>query len=54
VWGNSLIHHLTNDDDTAMPHWLSRLARAGDKSFSLDGQWGFVRDFANNLPPVPN
>ena len=54
VWGNSLFHHLTNDDDTTVPHWLSRLARADDRALRLDGQWGFVRDFANTLPPVPN
>ncbi|MCH2164567.1 MAG: calcium-binding protein [Marinovum sp.] len=54
VWGNSLFHHLSNSDDTTVPHWLGRLAQADGRELRLDGQWGFVRDFANTLPPQPN
>lgn len=54
VFGNSLIHHLTDSDETAMPHWLALLARAGGHGLQLDGRWGFLRNFASDLPPEPN
>jgi hypothetical protein len=53
-FGNSLIHHLTDSDDTAVPHWLALMAKAGGQSFAADGVWGFPADFARNLPPEPN
>ncbi|MDA7429901.1 calcium-binding protein [Primorskyibacter aestuariivivens] len=53
VWGNSLIHHLTNDDDTTMPHWLNRLARADGRSLELSGQWVFGNQFPDKIPPEP-
>ena len=54
VFGNSLVHHLSETDETTVPHWLSLFARASNKKLRLNGQWGFLRDFAENLPPVPN
>ena len=54
VFGNSLVHHLTKTDETTIPHWLQLLSNAGGKSFAPDGQWGFLRNFANQLPPDPN
>ncbi|SMY06891.1 calcium-binding protein [Flavimaricola marinus] len=54
VFGNSLIHHLTESDETAMPHWLALMARAGGHGLQLDGRWGFLRNFARDLPPEPN
>ena len=54
VFGNSLVHHLTDSDQTTMPYWLARLADAGNHGLALDGTWGFMRDFARNLPPTPN
>ena len=54
VFGNSLIHHLTESDETAVPHWLALLARQGGHGLELDGRWGFLRDFARELPPEPN
>ena len=53
-FGNSLIHHLTDSDETTVPHWLALFARAGAKDFAADGVWGFPADFATNLPPEPN
>jgi len=50
-YGNSLIHHLTDTDETTVPHWLHRLAVAGGHGFAADGTWGFLRDFAAALPP---
>lgn len=52
IFGNSLVHHLTPSDETTVPHWLHHLALAGGKTFSVDGQWGFLRDFEKDLPPI--
>jgi hypothetical protein len=46
VFGNSLVHHLSDDPATNVPYWLARLARAGGHDLALTGQWGFLRDFA--------
>ncbi len=53
VFGNSLIHHPSEVPDTNMPVWLGRLARAGGQSLALDGQSGWLREFARDLPPRP-
>ena len=55
VFGNSLVNHLSETDiDTNVPVWLARLAKADGRTLKLDGQWGFVRNFADELPPKPN
>jgi len=54
IYGNSLIHHLTDTDETTVPHWLYLLAQAGGHGFAADGRWGFLSDFAADLPPEPN
>lgn len=54
MFANSLVHHLSDTDETAVPHWLGFLAKADGKRFAVDGQWGFLRNFAETLPPVPN
>lgn len=46
IFGNSLIHHLSDSDQTSMPHWLAWLADAAGQGVEIDGQWGFLRDFA--------
>ena len=53
VWGNSLVHHLTDSDETTVPHWLALMARAGGQGLRLDGAWGFLPDFARDQPPEP-
>ncbi|MCB1334330.1 MAG: calcium-binding protein [Roseivivax sp.] len=54
-FGNSLINHLSEtESQTNVPEWLNLLARADGRSVAVDGQWGFLRDFADNLPPRPN
>jgi hypothetical protein len=52
-FGNSLVHHLTDTDETAVPYWLDQLAEAGGHGFAMDGTWGFLQDFATQLPPEP-
>jgi hypothetical protein len=52
IFGNSLIHHLTPSDETTVPHWLHHLALAAGKTFAVDGQWGFLRNFEKDLPPI--
>jgi hypothetical protein len=52
IFGNSLIHHLTTSDETTVPHWLHRLALAAGKRYAADGQWGFLHNFAKDLPPI--
>ncbi|WP_424439184.1 calcium-binding protein [Planktotalea sp.] len=54
VFGNSLVHHLSESDETTVPHWLSLIAREAGHEFKLSGQWGFLRDFMRSLPPQPN
>ncbi|WP_235857875.1 calcium-binding protein [Marimonas lutisalis] len=53
-FGNSLIHHLSDSDETTVPHWLALMARAGGHGFAADGQWGFLRDFARPGKPLAN
>lgn len=54
IFGNSLIHHLSESSQTSTPYWVHHIARAAGDGFRVDGQWGFLRDFSANLPPVPN
>ena len=54
IYGNSLIHHLTETSETTMPYWLNQLARAGGHGLAVDGRWGFMSQFARELPPEPN
>ncbi|MGH1412303.1 MAG: calcium-binding protein [Pelagimonas sp.] len=54
-FGNSLVHHLSEEDDhTNVPHWLNEMAKAAGKEFAVEGQWGFLRNFSEGLPPAPN
>ena len=53
VYGNSLIHHLTETSETTVPYWLDLLAEAGGHAFAVDGRWGFMPQFARELPPEP-
>ena len=53
VFGNSLVNHPSDDPDTNVPVWLARMARGDDKLFSMDGQFGFLKDHAASLPPSP-
>ncbi len=50
-FGNSLIHHLTESDETTVPHWLGLLAAASRHELRVDGTWGFPHEFAETLPP---
>ena len=51
VFGNSLVHHLGDEAHSNVPYWLAQMADAGGRELSLEGQWGFLRDFAGGLPP---
>lgn len=51
-FGNSLINHASETEETTVPYWLAELARADDARFAADGTWGFLRDFMR-LPPEP-
>ena len=51
VFGNSLVHHLGDEAHSNVPYWLAQMADAGGRALSLEGQWGFLRDFAGGLPP---
>ncbi|MBY6159621.1 calcium-binding protein [Mameliella alba] len=55
VFGNSLVNHLSEESRlTNVPHWLNEMAKADGRSLALDGQWGFLRNFADGLPPTAN
>ncbi|PIE14231.1 MAG: type I secretion protein [Rhodobacterales bacterium] len=51
IFGNSLVHHLSDSDETTVPHWLHVLAKSAGHGFAVDGQWGFLRNFSEDLPP---
>ncbi|MEQ9692711.1 calcium-binding protein [Shimia sp. SDUM112013] len=51
VFGNSLIHHQSETEQTAVPYWLARFSEAAGHGFSVDGEWGFLRDFASSARP---
>lgn len=54
-FGNSLVHHLSEQSKlTNVPHWMNELAKADGRSFGVDGQWGFLRNFSDGLPPTAN
>lgn len=53
-FGNSLLNHLEGGDETTVPYWLAKLAKADGKGFAADGQWGFMRDFAREGKPISN
>lgn len=55
VFGNSLVHHVSETEpNTNVAHWLDLMSSVDRRGFALDGQWGFMRNFANDLPPRPN
>ncbi|WP_425071646.1 calcium-binding protein [Sagittula sp. S175] len=55
IFGNSLVHHLSEKaENTNVPHWLNEMAKADGRTFGVDGQWGFLRNFAESLPPSAN
>ena len=54
IFGNSLINHLSGTDETTVPFWLHRLATHAGQKYAVDGQWGFLRSFAADLPPIAN
>ena len=51
IFGNSLITHLSDTQETTVPHWLGIMAKAEGRKLALDGRWGFPRNF---LPPIDN
>jgi hypothetical protein len=54
-FGNSLLNHLSEEaDHTNVPHWINEMAKAAGKDFATDGQWGFLRNYADGLPPTAN
>lgn len=50
IFGHSLILHATETDETTVPHWMYLLSQASGLSYSVAGQYGFLRNHAN-LPP---
>ncbi|HHB81037.1 MAG TPA: calcium-binding protein, partial [Aliiroseovarius sp.] len=54
AFGNSLVNHAEGGAETNVPVWLARMARADGALFSMDGQYGFLKDFAATLPPEPS
>lgn len=50
IFGHSLINN--NSGPSAVPYWLTQLARADKKSFAFAGQYGFLWQHVDNLPPT--
>ncbi|MCC1491161.1 calcium-binding protein [Cognatishimia sp. F0-27] len=52
-FGNSLVHHVENSTgQTNVPHWIDAMAEADGRRFAVDGQWGFLRNFAADAAPT--
>lgn len=51
VFGNSLINHASDTEKTTVPYWLGVLTNKRGQDLQLDGQFGFLRNFADDLPP---
>lgn len=51
VFGNSLVHHQSADQATSVPYWLAQIAKTSGQDMTIAGQWGFLRNFAHDLPP---
>lgn len=55
IFGNSLVNNLSEKyENTNVPYWLNELAKADGRRFGVDGQWGFLRNFVESLPPSAN
>ncbi len=52
-FGNSLINHLSDTEETAVPYWMAEFAAAAGHSYTADGQWGFLQQFPSQMPPKP-
>lgn len=57
IFGHSLINHAipilpTEPNETSVPHWMQLLAQAAGNQYSVSGQYGFLRNYAE-LPPNP-
>lgn len=50
IFGHSLINN--NSGPSAVPYWLTQLARADKKRFAFAGQYGFLWQHVESLPPV--
>lgn len=50
IFGHSLINN--NSGPSAIPYWLTLLARADKKRFAFAGQYGFLWQHIENLPPA--
>lgn len=50
IFGHSLINN--NSGPSAVPYWLTLLARADKQRFAFAGQYGFLWQHADSLPPV--
>ncbi len=54
VFGNSLFNHVSGSDTTTVPHWIALLSRQQGQAFTLDGEFGFLRNFISKPEPTPN
>ncbi|MDM3870624.1 hypothetical protein QSV34_04595 [Porticoccus sp. W117] len=55
LFGHSLINHVSpeapaGNNETSVPHWLQKLAKAAGNKYYTAGQYGFLRNHAE-LPP---
>lgn len=51
-FGNSLVNHQSDTPQTSVLYWLTELTGASKHSFAASGQYGFLRNFAQDLPPL--
>jgi hypothetical protein len=51
-FGNSLVNHQSDTVQTSVLYWLTELTDASNHTFAASGQYGFLRNFAQDLPPL--
>ncbi len=51
-FGNSLVNHQSDTPQTSVLYWLTELTNASKHTFAASGQYGFLRNFAEDLPPL--
>lgn len=51
VFGNSLFNHVSTEG-TTVAHWLDLFAETAGHSYAINGEYGFLRNFADREEPL--
>jgi len=53
MFANSLVNHVSDDPTTNVPYWLQQMAAADDRGLEVEGQFMFLKNLPDELPPTP-